>query len=193
MLNKKEAIRIDRRDRWGHPTYVFKCSTANCLNEISASSSVLRTHTGRCGHCANLARHGEIKPFISVYRFLAYNAKRRNLPFSLSYEFLIWLTENIGTCRYCGEGIKWKDKRGAASNLDRKDNTKGYSDDNVVVCCSACNRTRSNNFTDEEFLAVTQFLRTWRSLSHEGRKSLEYAIYDNGPAGMSFKIEDDEP
>lgn len=73
------------------------------------------------------------------------SAKNRELEFTLTfeqYEALIALP-----CFYCnGElGISR-----TGIGLDRLDNSKGYTIDNVVSCCGDCNRTRGDRFTPEE-------------------------------------------
>lgn len=49
-------------------------------------------------------------------------------------------------CTYCN-GI-------ADGGLDRIDNNKGHSKDNVVLCCYLCNVTRNNKFTHDEFKII---------------------------------------
>lgn len=50
-----------------------------------------------------------------------------------------------------------------AYNLDRKDNSKGYSIKNCVVCCTVCNLTRGNRFTYEQFLEIGKLLSELRT------------------------------
>jgi hypothetical protein len=35
--------------------------------------------------------------------------------------------------------------------LDRLDNLRNHSKDNVMICCLTCNKLRSNNYTAEQF------------------------------------------
>lgn len=56
---------------------------------------------------------------------------------------LNWVREFVKQpCIYCGDTED--------IGLDRIDNTKGHTKDNVVPCCYACNTTRGNNFSFEE-------------------------------------------
>lgn len=57
------------------------------------------------------------------------NARRRGLTWALSRDQFQALVR--GSCRYCGEA--------PALGVDRKDNGQGYTPDNSVSCCSACN------------------------------------------------------
>lgn len=66
-----------------------------------------------------------------------------------------------GDCRYCGHPptntakTKYKGPRGIEDSLykyngiDRVDNTKGYTIDNVVSCCKYCNTAKSNHSIEE--------------------------------------------
>ncbi len=49
-------------------------------------------------------------------------------------------------CIYCGDTKN--------IGLDRIDNSKGHTRDNVVPCCYTCNVARSNNFTHEEMFEL---------------------------------------
>lgn len=61
-----------------------------------------------------------------------------------------WIVDNIfdKECIYCGE-TDWR-KLGC----DRIDNTKPHTKDNVVPCCTRCNKLRSNKFTVDEMIQI---------------------------------------
>lgn len=109
-------------------------------------------------------------PFLSLYNHLKYSA-RTNHPdkeFSLTYNEFVFFTQ-IGCCHYCGgSNIVW--------NLDRKDNTQGYSFDNVVVCCKECNMMKRDWLSYEEFKAIRLFLRRWREATQNEREELTYDL-----------------
>ena len=50
-------------------------------------------------------------------------------------------------CRYCGIVVNWRDRKGArGGTYDHRNGIDGQADpDNVVVCCRACNSSRSND------------------------------------------------
>ena len=48
----------------------------------------------------------------------------------------------------------------AKYNLDRKDNSIGYSKNNCVVCCSTCNYIKGDKFTYELRTGTSVDLRT---------------------------------
>jgi hypothetical protein len=47
-------------------------------------------------------------------------------------------------------------------NLDRKDNSKGYTKSNCCVCCSICNAVKSDRFTHEEMVKLGHTIRAIR-------------------------------
>jgi len=70
-------------------------------------------------------------------KFLQYkkNAKFRNIPFELTeIQFMTFWQK---PCYYCNSPIP-------TIGLDRVDNTKGYTMDNVVSCCKVCNLMKRN-------------------------------------------------
>ena len=63
------------------------------------------------------------------------NAKKGGHVWALSDEEFLSFWEK--PCHYCGGGIK-------TIGLDRVENSKGYILENVVPCCSVCNRMKSD-------------------------------------------------
>lgn len=61
-------------------------------------------------------------------------------------------------CFYCGGKLS---KSGVG--LDRIDNKKGYTINNVVPCCGLCNSTRSNRFTVEQMKQIGKLIKKWRN------------------------------
>ncbi len=66
------------------------------------------------------------------YRYATYKrgAVSRGVEFSISYEQFMEYWDK--PCQYCGNTIN-------GIGLDRKNNTKGYSVDNINTCCTMCN------------------------------------------------------
>ena len=62
-------------------------------------------------------------------------AKKRNINWNLSYNEFITFWQK--PCFYCNGSI-------STIGLDRVNNNKGYSLDNLVSCCKICNRMKSN-------------------------------------------------
>jgi hypothetical protein len=70
-------------------------------------------------------------------------AKKKGLDFNLTVEFYKTLWGK--PCHYCGIDVE-------VTGLDRKDNNKGYLQENVVPCCHTCN-------TIKKFKSYEQFLQ----------------------------------
>ncbi len=73
------------------------------------------------------------------YHRVRQGAKLRRIPFELHYDEF---SEYYGRhCAYCGVVTP-------TVNLDRVDNNKGYTVDNVVPCCPECNRMKGSQSVD---------------------------------------------
>lgn len=78
-------------------------------------------------------------------------------------EFLITLEEYAeiikdNACTYCGGALPQ-----TMGGLDRLDNSKGYTKENVVPCCFTCNTIRGDSLSHEEMKAVANFIKGLRS------------------------------
>lgn len=78
-----------------------------------------------------------------------------------------WFIDNIvdKNCHYCG--ISDKDAYDFTKNrlhVDRKDPKKGYSKDNCVPACKACNTAKLNIWSYEETLMIGKLLSRLRAL-----------------------------
>jgi hypothetical protein len=120
-------------------------SKSSLWNRISPETS--------CG-CTRL------RPFEVLYNVLVYTSRCRNLVTKLTYEQFLKFTE-IKLCCYCETKIAWDSNR-RACNLDRKDNSEGYTESNCVVCCGTCNRVRGSAFSYEEMLLLGETVKTIR-------------------------------
>lgn len=91
-----------------------------------------------------------------TYRDFCRNAKRSGLAFLLSLEEAIRLFSS--PCNYCGQiDIRTRDNKLANCNgIDRVDNRKGYTPENVVSSCRICNRAKSNLPEQEYRLWIDQ-------------------------------------
>lgn len=88
-------------------------------------------------------------------------AKEKGLVYSLSDEFL---TDTFAKdCHYCGEPpksiMRTRETYGeyVYNGLDRVDSSGGYTQDNVVPCCTRCNQMK-NNMDTKEFLDKIEVL-----------------------------------
>lgn len=84
-------------------------------------------------------------------------AKDRGLAFALTKEQFRSLSSSA--CRYCGSPPTGRSRRRdttvngyfLSNGIDRVDNNQGYTLDNVVPCCKACNRMK-HALTLDQFL-----------------------------------------
>lgn len=165
MLKKEDATRtIAGSKTQPGRRFVFPCIVCAC--EIFVRSGALKKHSGTCGSCNNKKTKNTLPPYVWLYNRLLREAAKRDISVDLTFEQFLLLTD-IECCRYCGKRINWykhSRKGGAGANLDRNDNSKGYSVDNVCVCCYTCNTRKSNWLNSDEFQAINDFLRLYRKL-----------------------------
>lgn len=82
------------------------------------------------------------------------DSKKRNIDLSISLEeFKLLINKN---CFYCDNNLGLKTIYGVG--LDRLDNTKGYTLDNVVPCCNFCNIVKGYLLTSDEMKKVANLL-----------------------------------
>ena len=92
-------------------------------------------------HESILARECQYRRTVSgkYYKYRK-NAKRRNKPFLLTIEqFSVYWQK---PCGYCGAPIE-------TIGLDRMDNDKGYTLENVIPCCKPCNEKKGTKSLEE--------------------------------------------
>jgi hypothetical protein len=75
------------------------------------------------------------------------SARERNVEFLLTYEEFIKISTQ--PCYYCNNEL-CGNKPTTGSHLDRIDNTKGYTTNNVISCGYICNSIRMDKLTVEE-------------------------------------------
>lgn len=89
------------------------------------------------------------------------NAKIKNIFFDLTKEQMETLFK--GNCFYCGRApyntVKHKGHYGdyTYNGIDRLINTKGYTMDNVVSCCSECNFLK-NSYDINDFINIIRMI-----------------------------------
>jgi len=113
----------------------------------------IRRGIGRCILCDRMKANREARTTHGRYKYLEKSARRRSLEMTITesqYKDII----SFGRCAYCSDSFS---ETGTA--LDRKDNAKGYTLDNVVPCCGECNRIRMDWLSHEEMLMLSPTLR----------------------------------
>jgi hypothetical protein len=85
-------------------------------------------------------------------------AKRRKLEFNITKKDYFTLISY--PCHYCQKSLL--DETGGG--LDRIDNDKGYTLDNVLSCCGTCNKIRGDSLTVEETVVAIQAVLAYRNI-----------------------------
>lgn len=143
----------DNRIRW-----LCQCEcgkeTVRLLTNMKAGQN-----TG-CG-CQNPRRK---RPFEALYNMFVNTSRRRGRTRGIMAFKTFLLFTLIPDCHYCGVALNWQPyySNNSGYKLDRKDNSKGYTKSNCVPCCARCNRSKSDNFTYEEWLQIGQLIKLMR-------------------------------
>jgi hypothetical protein len=137
-------------------SWLCKCICGT--ERIVLGSSLKRGNSNGCG-CIKEAKR--LRPFEAIYNRIFKHSKN---PVSLSYEEFTEFTCN-NECHYCGCSIGWEkfNPERLAYNLDRKDNSLGYSKENCVVCCKECNYIKGARFTYVQMLQIGNLIKVWRN------------------------------
>jgi len=116
-----------------------RCDTCTAAN-LAAREKVRRTEKAT-----------EIRAYYRLtgtrYKFLLYRARNAGLAVEFTEEQFAELVEDAG-CYYCGGTLAQ-----ASFSLDRVDNSAGYTLENVVACCKACNMDK-RTMSQEDYFAV---------------------------------------
>ena len=152
--------RIYRKNKYRHTYWLCKCE---CGAEKIVDKSCLKSgKTKSCGCLVmeNIRKIGRVKLDYGIANMRRIidnykrHAKKRGYNFELTKEQFEEITQK--DCFYCG--AKPNNIRKAYgyngnyiyNGIDRVDNTKNYTIDNVVPCCKICNIAK-NNLTLQEF------------------------------------------
>ena len=136
---------------------LLELTAANLVSGNTKSCGCLRRELGvKKSLAASSARC--LRPFEPQYNHLKRSVRHRKNPPTvlLSFEeFAEFAT--INECHYCGAPVSWGNKQ--AYNLDRKENSLGYTKENCVVCCARCNWAKGSKFSYSEWLAIGNTIR----------------------------------
>ena len=144
------AIKRQGSDKQGKATWLCECDCGN--KKVVAGYLLRRGTTTSCG-CLRKLLKGEAA-FNRMLRNMQRNARTRSYKWQLTKEQVACLTKQ--PCHYCKAtpaqicSDETCDGDYVYSGLDRVDNERGYTIDNVVSCCGMCNRMKGT-MSSEEF------------------------------------------
>ena len=101
----------------------------------------------------------------SRYSALKSRAKARGIKFDiLKDEFLQWFDEHPKYCSYCNVDltIGTNGKHKVWLTVDRKNNGKHYTLDNITISCMRCNLMKSNDISYELMVRIGKLLEADR-------------------------------
>lgn len=152
---------IDYIKREGKNTYwLVRCVCGN--EKVLPRSNFVGGNTKSCGcmtgQLMTNARRQEygLASKTALYKVYKSGAKTRNLSWEITFEQFI--DTCVKNCRYCGiVPSNYYSAPGCYggfnyNGLDRVDNTKGYTIENIVPCCRYCNYAK-RDMTAEEFIS----------------------------------------
>ena len=98
------------------------------------------------------------------------SAKKRNYEFAITLiQFKELTSQNCHYCEKSPSKIYYKKRCNGEyvyNGIDRKDNSKGYTLENCLPCCYACNTIKGEHLTYEEAKVAIQAVLEYRSKSN---------------------------
>lgn len=162
---KLTVVKKAGTNKWGQVQWECRCKCGNITKVVG--SSLRNGHIKSCG-CLHGLPEGEAA-FNAIVNSIKFSAKKRGYSYELTNKQLREITKK--NCHYCNSPPSNAQKTYYAngnytySGVDRVNNKKGYTIDNVVPCCRICNRAKDT-------MSTTEFLK-WieRVSTHQRRLS----------------------
>ncbi len=174
-MNKYNQLTVEQEvSKDGRRYFVTHCDCGKV--EIKRKDWVISGRTTSCKSCASKRTAAKYPPPVNRkgccglsgthYLSIKNGALRRNLAFDVSEEFLWALFESQdGKCALTGVNITLVNKiksnnvdwSAISASLDRKDSSRGYTEDNVQWVHKTINRLK-NNYSLEELLYWSRLL-----------------------------------
>ncbi len=136
-----------------------QCGVTKPLNKFTRWKGSKDRYRSYCKACSSKYQSSYFtNTRTGQYHKLLCSAKRNGSEFTLTVDGVAKLyKQNI--CYYCNRrvtiGFGRKHKL-TDRTVDRKDNTKGYTVDNVVIACRRCNLMKGEWLTAEQTLEITK-------------------------------------
>jgi hypothetical protein len=157
----------------GHTKYAIWECVCDCGNITTATSNMLVTGNKKSCGCLHKDRVKEVQykgegvAAFNLYWFdIQARARKRGNTFTLTQEDVKEISKS--DCYYCGEkpSMKKTTKQGESfvfNGIDRKDNAEGYTRENSLPCCKACNQMKSDRDYDEFVAHISKVYATLNS------------------------------
>lgn len=192
------CIRVDNIDlslAYKNRIYFF-CTCTKCGNKMRVRSDGFYNHDSvrvgcqkcigkwRKEHFEILEKNKPVKKDIRLkYLHFKNGAETRGINFELTKEQVIELCEK--PCLYCGKE--------RCLGIDRIDNSKGYTFDNVVPCCGCCNKMKMDlelQFFLSHIEKIYKNTKTIKSSSTISKESTSKTIVDGNGVHLKFEKRD---
>lgn len=153
-----EIVKVDKNYK---KFFKCKCSCGNI--KVLRYENLNKSNKG-CG-CKRGLKYGE-SSFNYVFYSYKKSARYRNINFKLTKNQFKILTQK--NCHYCNckpiqiSQVGTNKGTYLYNGLDRIDNSKGYTLDNVLPCCKRDNWLRNNEFTVKETEIMVKALESFR-------------------------------
>jgi hypothetical protein len=150
-VDKPESVNTKNRGVW----WMCKCSCGK--ERIVCSTELTRGHTKSCG-CMNKYYNNKKYKGVgllaqSVYSHIQWGAKKRNIEFNVSKEYL-WqqYLNQDGKCYYTDLDIDLNTRNNKkTASVDRIDSSKGYIEGNIIWVHKNINIMK-NVFSEQDFI-----------------------------------------
>jgi 5-methylcytosine-specific restriction endonuclease McrA len=97
--------------------------------------------------------------------FSTLRSRKRHRFLLLKEEFINWYNQQEKICYYCKRTYKESqiddymiNIKAKRLTIDRKDNSKGYIKENIVLACRRCNNIKGDYFTEQEMLEIGKII-----------------------------------
>lgn len=148
----------------GNSLMAYSWVQCDCGRKFEVRNSQLRNGQHTCRRCSRRlsAGMGRVNALLAGYK---YAAEKRNLLWRISVKQFKRLVSS--DCFYCGAAPRVMSTSAyrAGGNavllngIDRKDSAKGYLTQNVVPCCTTCNRMKWSLSTKEFFDQIRKIIQ----------------------------------
>lgn len=165
-IGKLVVIELVGQTERSNAIWLCQCDCGNTAKVVSMNLREGNTTSCGCNKHKDRLPPGE-SSINQIFKSYKYSANRRNIVFEITKEKFLSLVNS--SCYYCKSAPSRYFKNHNAkvgvyyNGIDRLDNTQGYTTNNVVPCCTSCNRAKSEMSIDE--------FKIWLNRVYKNRKN----------------------